>query len=197
MTGYVLSADAFTGIDPGSAQRLRGPIGAAAGISRIAIASVGVRITIEDIARTDMRRIMTAPEVVGPIISPIARSDRERAAATVLDFNHTISSAFTGLQKGLAGRCGISSNTTWTERQGTSQQSRREIIPATHEIHPTKECYGQHSQPLVHVRRKERSPQRRCRSPKTYRRWRLAPVSRPMTDDNNSKLSNWRMFHAD
>lgn len=141
MTGYVLSADAFTGIHPGSAQRLRGPIGAGAGISPIAITSVGVRITIEDISRTDMRRIMTAPEVVGPIISPIARGYRERAAATVLDFNRTIIRAFAGLQEGLAGRCSISpsSKTTWTARQGTSQQSRREIIPATYEIHPTEE----------------------------------------------------------
>jgi hypothetical protein len=174
MTGYVLSADAFTGIDPGSAQRLRGPIGAAAGISRIAIASVGVRITIEDIARTDMRRIMTAPEVVGPIISPIARGDRERAAATVLDFNHTTIRAFAGLQKGLAGRCSISpsSKTTWTARQGTSQQSNREIIPATHEIHPT-ELYGQLSpiSAFGPVPRKERSPQRRLEARRRSRRW--------------------------
>jgi hypothetical protein len=54
-----------------------------------------------------MRRIMTAPEVVGPIIGEIARSYRQWAAATILDLNHMIPGAFAGLQKGLPGRCGI------------------------------------------------------------------------------------------
>jgi ABC-type branched-subunit amino acid transport system ATPase component len=106
-----LIVDASPGIHPGSPQGLRGPIGAsAATVSRIITASVVVRITIVDIARTDIRRIMTTVIVIGPIIGEIARSYRQVrpwAAATMLDLNHIISGAFAGLQKGLPGRCCI------------------------------------------------------------------------------------------
>jgi Chaperone of endosialidase len=105
-----LIADASAGAHPSSAQGLRGPIGASAAVSRIITASVVVWITIVDIAWTDMRRIMTAAEVVGPIIGLIARSYRQVrpwAAATMLDLNHIIPGAFAGLQKGLPGRCGL------------------------------------------------------------------------------------------
>ena len=105
-----LIADASAGVHPSSAQGLRGPIGASAAVSRIINASVVVWITIVDIAWTDMRRIMTAAEVVGPIIGLIARSYRQVrpwAAATMLDLNHIIPGAFAGLQKGLPGRCGL------------------------------------------------------------------------------------------
>jgi hypothetical protein len=73
-------------------------------------ASVGVRITIVDISRTDMRRIMTAVEVVWPIIGEIARGYRQIrpwAAATMLDLNYIIPGAFAGVQKELPDPCGI------------------------------------------------------------------------------------------
>jgi len=73
-------------------------------------ASVGVRITIVDISRTDMRRIMTAVVVVWPIIGEIARGYRQVrpwAAATMLDLNHIIPGAFAGVQKELPDPCGI------------------------------------------------------------------------------------------
>ena len=102
---------AFPGVHPSSAQGLRGPIGASAAVSRIITASVVVRITIVDIARSDMRRKITAVVVVGPIIGEIARSYRQVrpwAAATMLDLNHIIRGAFAGLHKVLPGRCGTS-----------------------------------------------------------------------------------------
>ena len=103
---------AFPGVHPSSAQGLRGPIGAHAAVSLIITASsVVVRITIVDIARTDMRRIITAVVVIGPIIGEIARSYRQVrpwAAATMLDLNHIIRGAFAGLHKVLPGRCGTS-----------------------------------------------------------------------------------------
>ena len=109
--GTALIVDASPSVHPSSAQGLRRPIGAWAAVSWMITASVGVRITIVDIARTDMRRIMTAVVVVGPIIGEIARSYRQVrpwAAATMLDLNHIIPGAFAGLQKGLPGRCGAS-----------------------------------------------------------------------------------------
>jgi hypothetical protein len=72
-------------------------------------AFVGVRIIVVDIARTDMRRIVTAPEVIGPIIGEIARRDRQVrpwTATAILDLNH-IPGGFVELQKGLPGRSGI------------------------------------------------------------------------------------------
>ncbi len=107
-----LIVDASPGVHPSSSQGLRGPIGAYSAVSLIITASsVVVRITIVDIARTDMRRIMTAVVVVGPIIGEIARSYRQVrpwAAATMLDLNHIIRGAFAGLHKVLPGRCGTS-----------------------------------------------------------------------------------------
>jgi hypothetical protein len=106
-----LILDASPGVHPSSTQGLRGPIGAYAAVSLIITASsVGVRITIVDIARTDMRRIMTAVVIVGPIIGEITRSYRQVrpwAVATMLDLNHIISGAFAGLHEVLPGRCGI------------------------------------------------------------------------------------------
>jgi hypothetical protein len=107
-----LIVDASPGVHPSSAQRLRRPIGAYTAVSLIITASsVVVRVTVVDIARTDMRRIMTAVVVVGPIIGEIARSYRQVrpwAAATMLDLNHIIRGAFAGLHKVLPGRCGTS-----------------------------------------------------------------------------------------
>jgi hypothetical protein len=105
-----LMIDASPGVHPSPAQGLRGPIGASAAVSLIVTASVGVRITIIDIARTDMRRVMTASEIVGPVIGAIARSERKVgpwAPTTILDLHHNIPGAFVGLQKRLPGRCGV------------------------------------------------------------------------------------------
>lgn len=126
-----LITDAFPGVYPRSAQGLLGPIGAAAAVSRTA--SVGVRKAIVDIARTDVRRVMPAVVVVGPIIGEIARSYgqvRPWGAATILDLDHIFPGAFAGLQNGLPGRCGV----PHTDRQKASYQNRCEQIPTTHEI---------------------------------------------------------------
>ena len=131
MTAKALITDAFAGVYPSSAQGLRGPIGASAAVSRTA--SVGVRITIVDIAGTDMRRIMPAVVIVGPIIGEIARSYRQVrpwGAATMLDLDHIVPGAFAGFQNGLPGGCGAPYN----DGQQASHQHRCEQIPTTHEI---------------------------------------------------------------
>jgi hypothetical protein len=105
-----LIVDASPGVQPSSAQGLRGPIGASTAVSRVMTASVVVRITIVHISGTDMPRIITAVVVVWPIIGEIARSYgqvRPWAATTMLDLNHINPGAFAGVQKGLPDPCGI------------------------------------------------------------------------------------------
>ena len=136
MVDDLLVIDAPPGVDPDPAQGLRGSIGASAGVP--ITAPVAVRITVIDIARTDMRRVMTAPEVVGPIIGAVAWSDRQVgpwAATTILDLNQTIPGAFTGLQKRLPGRCRVGhwNKPPQTDGQQTSHQDGCEQIPTTHE----------------------------------------------------------------
>jgi hypothetical protein len=130
-----LIIDASPGVNPGSVQGLRGQIRASAAISRTLTGPVGVRITIVHIARTDIRRVMTAPEVVRPIIGEIARRDRQVrpwAAATILDLNNSVPCVFAELQKGLTGRHGVSQ----ANCQQASHRNSCEPTSTTHEIPP-------------------------------------------------------------
>jgi hypothetical protein len=69
------------------------PFGASVAISRGIGGSVIVDGIIIDVARTDMRRIITAAVVIGKIIAGIARTYPQInpwAAATIFDLNHII-----------------------------------------------------------------------------------------------------------
>jgi hypothetical protein len=62
---------------------------------------VGIGIAIVEIARTDMRRKMTAAVIVRIIVGD--RWDYgqvKRSAPTIFDLDHIIPGAFPGLQKG-------------------------------------------------------------------------------------------------
>jgi hypothetical protein len=116
------------------------PVGApAAAMSRrVSRPVVGEGIFI-DIAGAYVGRVIAAAVIVGIIVGKIARSyrkDNPGAAASMLDFNHTVADAFRGLQWRQPDRRGVGcwAEARWTGHEQASGQNRCEQAPPIHEI---------------------------------------------------------------